>query len=230
MALAFASGSNWLAEHPHTLISFALGLLAGSVITIPLGWTLPGTAASLVGATVGVAGAVGGGLWAANAKQRQEERRADMANHDMAAMVASAIVPEIASARKTLLLISTSLRSAIDIADKDKSTAAVAGVLGAANIETAMCERFMGQFQVFGSHAAELVEAVGAMMDVTKTSETAFRLVKSVSWSEMREVMVQRTKLANYYAANLESAIKILRTFHPRGSQDQFWNIWLGVV
>ena len=74
MAITLTSASEWLREHPHTIASFAIGLLAGIGICLPLGWKLPDAIASLVGAAAGAAAAVGGAVWAAREKQEFENR------------------------------------------------------------------------------------------------------------------------------------------------------------
>ena len=76
MAVPPGDFAKWLSAHPHTLVSGAIGLVLGVVLTMPFGLELPDPAAAMVGALVGAGAVVGGSLWAANVKQFGEEEAA----------------------------------------------------------------------------------------------------------------------------------------------------------
>ncbi|GLQ45681.1 hypothetical protein GCM10007862_07320 [Dyella lipolytica] len=103
MAKALKKIFDWVSAHPHSLVCVFLGLLGGVLIRFPGGWVLPDPTASLIGAFAGAGAAVGGALWAANAKQRQEDARVAIRAEAHAAYIFNEIaivygfIPEIQS-------------------------------------------------------------------------------------------------------------------------------------
>lgn len=53
---------DWIAGHGHTLIIATIAFVFGMVVMLPTGVTLPGSAASLIGALLGAVGTIGGSL------------------------------------------------------------------------------------------------------------------------------------------------------------------------
>lgn len=85
----------WVSAHPHSIVFTALGLLVGVLLKFPSGWTPPDPMASVVGAFAGAAAAVGGALWAANAKQHQEDAKVALHEHRIAAAIAPALIGDL---------------------------------------------------------------------------------------------------------------------------------------
>ena len=202
-----------------------MGLLVGSIATLPFGWELPNAAASFLGAAVGVAGAVSAGLWAANEKQRKEELRSSEARGDIAALIASAITPEIANARKVLAFIADKLDEEIKMADLG-DVSFVASTLETLTIDTTMCERFVSRLEAFGTQAAELVEAIGALFDINSAYPRLGKIVRSGDWVKTGPIVKNRAYLARFYASNLVAALDVLKQHHHRGNNAVLWAAW----
>jgi hypothetical protein len=64
----------WLTGHGTTLVVAAVSFLAGITVVLPLGWTLPESAAALLGAVIGAVATIGGALilWQAQERQRTQ--------------------------------------------------------------------------------------------------------------------------------------------------------------
>lgn len=207
---------NWISAHPHSLVCGAVGTFIGVLIKFPAGWSLPDPAASLVGAFAGAAAAVGGALWAANAKQHQEDLKDVVHQKHIATIVASAIVPEVASARRNLVLIADNLDRAIRDADSgDLST--VRAVLSVSKLGSEMCERFIDRFEAFGSDASQIIEAVGAILDVGSTNTALVEPIRAAGWTpEAKDVVRMQADKARMYASALSRAVVTLAKYHPR--------------
>jgi hypothetical protein len=205
-----------MSAHPHSLVCAALGLFAGVLLKIPTGWALPDPTASLVGAFAGAAAAVGGALWAANAKQHQEDAKDDLRRRHLASMVAAAIFPEIGSARRNFIVIADRLDEAIKDADAGNLTGVYA-VLASSTLTSEMCEKFMDRLEAFGSDSSQVVEAVGAILDLGRTNSALIEPIKSVGWtSEARTVVLTQAKKGRLYAAAMARAVITLSKYHPR--------------
>lgn len=78
-----------IVTRPGWLIAFALGVLTGVVLCMPLGWTLPGSSAELIGGAIGALIAIGGAVlvW-----QLQESERVDTS----AVAIKNALLPSLA--------------------------------------------------------------------------------------------------------------------------------------
>lgn len=216
----------WLTRHPHAMVSFSIGLLVGIGVTTPFGWELPGPAASLVGAVVGIGGAVGSALWAANAKQRQEEITADRSRKHVASMIAAAITPEIANARKLMTFVAERLDIAIKTADESGDSIGVRLLLEGGTVDSAMCERFLPQFSAFGDDAPGLIEAVGSMIDTTRSNLSTAALMVNNPWRDTRDLAVGRAKMMAFYGTALVAALELVRKSHFRGAEDGLWKLW----
>jgi len=210
-------------DHPHTLFSGVVGFGLGMLAMLPLGWRLPDATASLIGAMFGAAAAVSGALWAANAKQRQEDARADEKQRHLASMIAVAVIPEIVGARRNFVLIANRLDAAIKEADKAQDVSGVLGVLGASTLDSKMCERYMDKLEAFGSEAANIVEAVGAILDINTTNPALTAPIKVLTWAQVRGVVVGRSVMARGQADHLRETIKLLARHHPRPVEVEQW-------
>ena len=214
---------NWVAMHPHSLACVALGLLVGVLLKFPKGWVLPDPSASLIGAFAGAAAAVGGALWAANAKQHQEDAKDDRRQKHMATMIAAAIFPEIASAKLNLALIADRLGEAIVEAEGGSLTG-LRAILTASRLPSGMCEKFIDRFEVFGSDASQIVEAVGAILDVGSTNASLAEPLMDVGWTvETREVFCLQENKARHYARSLARTVLTIAKYHPRPDEVRGW-------
>lgn len=65
---------DWTAGNGHTLIFATIAFLAGMIVMLPLGLTLPESAAALIGAIVGAVATIGGALllWRVQERQRTQ--------------------------------------------------------------------------------------------------------------------------------------------------------------
>jgi hypothetical protein len=206
---------SWMSAHPHSLVCLAFGLFVGALIKFPTGWMLPDPTASLIGAFAGAAAAVGGALWAANAKQHQEDAKADFRQRHLASMIAAAIFPEIASARRNFVVIADRLDEAIKEADAGNLTGVYA-ILASSKLASEMCEKFMDRFEAFGSDSSQVIEAVGAIFEVGATNLSLVEPIKNTGWIDARDVVVLQARKARFYADALERAILTLSKHHPR--------------
>lgn len=209
------SAVSWMSAHPHSLVCAALGIFTGVLLKIPAGWALPDPTASLIGAFAGAAAAVGGALWAANAKQHQEDAKADLRQRHLASMIASAIIPEIASARRNLDLIATTLNEAIKKADTG-NLVDVYAVLASSELTSDMCEKFIDRFEAFGPDSSQIVEAVGAILDIGRTNSSLVDPIKNTSWADARDVVLTQARKSHFYAKALARAVITLSKYHPR--------------
>lgn len=64
----------WISYHGWTLLIGAAAFLAGMAVMLPMGWTLDGSAAELIGALVGAVATIGGAilLWQVQERHRSE--------------------------------------------------------------------------------------------------------------------------------------------------------------
>lgn len=65
---------DWISAHGATLLVSACAFLAGMAVMLPMGWTLDGAAAGLIGALVGAVATIGGAilLWQIQEKHRTQ--------------------------------------------------------------------------------------------------------------------------------------------------------------
>lgn len=217
----------WLRTYPHTLISFAAGLLCGVIVMIPLGIELPGTAAALVGTVVGVAGTVGGALWAANAKQDRENLRDATQRVGLASLIASILAEELGSGRTSVKALMDHLDEGISDADKTGKTSRVyAAFLAAVPMRSAMCDRFLDRLDVFGDHFPHVMGAVEALLSAKQQSANFAYLTKDASWSTVSEMVRTRRNVLQYQLDAMALGINALRSYHPSGDNDALWTLW----
>jgi hypothetical protein len=216
---------SWFTDHPHTLVSLAIGICVGVLMKIPTGWVLP-EAGSLVGAACGALAAVGSALWAANAKQRKEDARADTQQRQIASMIAAAIVPEIVNAHRNFITVANHLDAAIQDADRTGDIDAVCALLNESRLGSDMCERYMGQLHAFGKDATVVVEAVGAILDIQVSNKALVAPVRNFGWNATREMVVIRTRFARAYSDNFTNTIRVLAEYHPRSEEVLGWLNW----
>lgn len=206
----------WVSTHPHSLVCMSIGLFVGVLIKFPTGWSLPDPAASLVGAFAGAAAAVGGALWAANAKQHQEDLKDVVRQKHIATIVASAIIPEVASARRNFVLIADQLDQAINDADSG-DLSRVCAMLAASKLDSEMCERFIDRIEAFGADASQIMEAVGAILDVGSTNPALVEPIRAAGWTpEAKDAVRKQADKARFYAEALARAVITLAKYHPR--------------
>lgn len=213
----------WFARHPHTLLSSVLGVGVGTALTIPLGWKLPDSVSALVGAAIGAAAAVAAALWAANAKQHQEDARADQRQRHMAMMVAAAIAPEIAGGSVNLKMIAGRLREAVATVDKGATVDHLVGILKGSVLVSQMCERFIDKLESFGPDANVIVQCIGAILDSNSSHVGLVLPVENVAWTEVRSVILSRADVADIYSTRLKESLMVLAKHHPDGYMIVRW-------
>jgi hypothetical protein len=102
----------------------------------------------------------------------------------------------------------------------------VASTLETLTIDTLMCERFVSRLEAFGPHAAELVEAIGALLDINAAYPRLGNLVRSGDWLKTGPIVKNRAYLARFYASNLRGALDVLKKHHHRGDNEVLWAAW----
>lgn len=213
----------WLNERPSTLVAGAAGLLIGTLLTLPLGWKLPDSMSALVGAIVGAGAAVGGAIWAANVKQIHENQRADSRDRRVAAIVACAIAPEIASARRNMLMIASRMEEAIAAIDKGARLEEITAVLGAAHLDSGFCERFIDRLDAFGEDAPRIMETVGAILESNSSSAALVEPIRHVEWRLARSLLEMRVVVLWAYAPKISETLRVLASYHPSKDEVAAW-------
>lgn len=205
----------WFQIHPHTLVSLCIGVGIGVAITIPLGWKLPDSVAALLGAVIGAGAAVGAALWAANAKQLQEDAKADLRTRHLASLIAMAITGEVATAVRTIDLLARELRMAIDEADRIGNGMPVAGVLEGCVVEAPMCARFIDRIDAFGDDSPEVFKAIDTILGTNAYLKSLSAIVRDDVWPGTRNVVSIRAETAALHPDALLKTLAVLAKYNP---------------
>jgi hypothetical protein len=213
----FRSVGDWIREHPHSLVCLASGFVVGIFLRYPTGWVLPDPIAAMAAAFAGAAAAVGGALWAANAKQQEEDARAEERRQHVAKMIATIIYPEIASAQRNMKMIATRLEEQIPTADAGNQNSII-GMLRASALDHPMCLKFVDRLDVFGDKGPLVIEAIAAIADMG-TLPTIAELIPNVEWKEARVVVVMRIQAMRFYAERLGDVLRAIAPYHPRPNE-----------
>ena len=209
----------WLQAYPHTLISFCVGLGSGMAITMPLGWRLPDSSATLIGAMIGAGAAVGGALWAANAKQRQEEGKADEKQEQVARMIASAIAEEVAVGQRIINWQLESIRSAMSKDGDAEFRSRVLEIFRAAEIEHSMCKMFADRLDAFGVDAPLVMDAVASILSANATNRSLAALICDYPWPEVKIIIDSRVEALRLLSSNLRRYMTLIAKYHPAGGE-----------
>lgn len=192
----------WL-FHPRSMICAALGLFAGVLLKFPTGWSLPDSTASLIGAFAGAGAAVGGALWAANAKQRQEDemfaRRAELKLHTLQCSVADALYADLRTA-KTMCESQLDQAAAIKAAPKE--------------VQLMWCQRIAGlplvAFDRLGYLLMDLGDISGSLIFIQAQVSRVSALVRSEA--EKPERYRNYAVMVDVIAGNLPAFIQKIAT------------------
>lgn len=209
----------WLRAHPHTMVALAAGLLLGVAICLPLGWKLPDPVAAILGAAIGAGAAVGGALWAANAKQSQEDAKADERRRQVAHMIAAAIASEISLTHNFLAWQAEQLRSAIPGADISGSGDRVRELFANTKVSAEMCRTFLERLDVFGSDTPVVVGVVSSILEFNPTNESIADLLETYNWKSARGPVVTRLRAIEMLVGNFTAGMKVLVKHHPYGDK-----------
>ena len=213
--------------YPHTLISFATGLLVGLAVMMPFGIELPGTAAGLLGTVVGVAGTVGGALWAANAKQDRENLRDVDQRARLASLISYVLSEELAAGRTTAKTLLSHLDEAIIDGEKTgNANKACAAFRAAIPARSSMCDRFLDRLDVFGDNFPAVMRAVEALLSVKQQSANFAEITKNDTWAGVREMVSTRRQIIQYQVESMAGGIRALRSYHPSGGNEALWALW----
>ena len=101
-------------------------------------------------------------------------------------------------------------------------------LLEGSTVESSMCERLVQQFGAFGVDAPGLIQAVGSMMDATKSNLSTASLMVSNPWSDTRQLAVDQAQMMGFCGTALVGALEIVRKSHYRRSEEGLWKLWTG--